>query len=240
MSNDLQINDERLMKLSSDNIDKTIDLLSEIKENRVVEFKKKLKKTKEKIEEVLGESLDLSTFSDDDLQKIVRETKIGAGIKKVTGVINYKIGGLEEAQEKELELNAKVDYEDNFKFSMVLDKIEYTKLDFLHLYHLFSALENSVVKSITDIVESKRKDLIDKEQLDMFPELKNSDLACVEIDSSIYNEKEGALKDIKLRFVGKRDGLVCLEFDKKLWLNKADIFLLYSKFDEIISRIIVN
>lgn len=234
MSNELSV------ELTSDNIDKAINLVSEIKESKVVDIKskKKLKNLKEKVEEALDNTLDLSVYSDVELEHLATSTDFGADIKKLTGCINFKMGNLAEASEKEIELTIKRDFESDFEYAIVLDKIEYTKLDFLNLYNTFNALESSVVNSIVSTIKEKRKNLIDSEQLDMFPELKNSDLACIEINTQIFNLKKGETLDVVLRFVGQRDGLICLEFDKKIWLNKADIYFIYNKFDSIINKIL--
>jgi hypothetical protein len=163
------------------------------------------------------------------------DSKFGHEVKSVKGQIIYQWGNLEELNNRELDLVIELDHsEESQGHSIKLGGANYLKNDFLELFDVFDKL---CEKAMTVMMSSFKEAKIDK-QTSMFPEMDNARVESVDITIVMFNYFKQDSIPTTLTICYHDDGLYALKMDKKTFLHKGDLYLLYCQFDSIISKIL--
>lgn len=185
---------------------------------------------KEKTLEI-EENINISNLNLDEIVKLVMDTTVSREIKLVQGNIVYKLGNKESFETRVIKFKVKPSFDD-LGHAIVLGGRSFYKKDFKELFDIFDEITNRALKSLNLEFE---KIVQKQEQLSFFEETQTK-LKVIGVSTNLYDSKSDEFIETIINVLISDTKDFAIKLDDKSALTKADIYLLYSKSEEICEK----
>lgn len=200
----------------------------ETEKEEIIHLKNEVEKDIESLQKIENTTTkDFKDLTKSDIIKLAYKTDLGHEIKQFEKTFIYKLANEESYPEREIKVNVKVDYHTGNRITF--GKLQMLREDFLTVFKLFDSLIEKFCGTLQENLD------IEASQMGFFDD--NIDLIViseVKADLKVFNRATESVITMPILVQLLANNVYCIKIGKESF-SKVDLYMLYLKFDEIVS-----